>query len=338
LALCGSAAAETLRIAQFHTELARAGPGLLLRDIQRGDAQVAAVVAVIAHADADVLLLMSIDYDLDGVALSALAERLAQAGMDYPHRFALRPNTGMPTGLDMDGNGRLGEARDAQGFGFFSGNGGMAILSRLPIDTAGVRDFSALLWRDLPGGLSQTEAAVQRLSTTGHWDVPLSLPQGGALHLLAWHATPPVFDGAEDRNGRRNHDETAFWLRLLEGALPSPPPPAPFVLIGTPNLDPMDGDGRREAIGALLASTKIQDPLPKGTGSPPQPQQNGDPALDTATFGAGAGALRVDMILPSAELVVSASGVIWPPDDDPFATTVTLASRHRLVWVDLTLP
>jgi len=314
----------------------------LLRDIQRGeDAQIAAVVAVIAKADADVLVLMSVDYDLDGVALAALAERLAAAGVAYPYRFALRPNTGRPTGLDIDGNGRLGEARDAQGFGFFSGNGGMAILSRLPIATAGVRDFSAFLWRDLPGGLSQAgaeEAAVQRLSTTGHWDVPLTLPDGGALHLLAWHATPPVFDGAEDRNGRRNHDETAFWLRLLEGALPMPPPPAPYVLIGTPNLDPVDGDGRRDAIAALLASPALQDPRPPSPRAEGQAAHTGDPALDTAAFGGEVGALRVDMILPSAEFAVSAAGMIWPRDDDPFASTVTLASRHRLVWVDLRLP
>ena len=65
-------------------------------------------------------------------------------------------------------------------------------------------------------------AAVQRLATTGFWDVPVETPSG-QLHLLAWHATPPVFDGPEDRNGRRNHDEAAFWRLLLEGALPMPP-------------------------------------------------------------------------------------------------------------------
>lgn len=40
----------------------------------------------------------------------------------------------MQTGFDVDGNGWIGDARDAQGFGLFSGNGGMAVLSRLPID------------------------------------------------------------------------------------------------------------------------------------------------------------------------------------------------------------
>lgn len=301
----------------------------------------AAVAAVIAKADADVLLLMGIDYDLDGVALAALADRLAEAGAPYPYRLALRPNTGTPTGLDINGNGRLGEARDAQGFGLFSGQGGMALLSRLPIDAMAMRDFSTFLWRDLPGSLSQDgpeAAAIQRLSTTGHWDVPVTLRGGGVLHLLAWHATPPVFDGAEDRNGRRNHDETAFWLRMLEGALPFPPPDAPFVLIGTPNLDPADGEGRREAITALLASPIVQDPRPRSARSGTDQGQRGDPTLDTAAFGGEVGSLRVDVILPSADLHVAASGVIWPPDADPFAASVTQASRHRLVWADLSLP
>jgi len=30
---------------------------------------------------------------------------------------------------------------------------------------------------------------------------------GQVIHILASHPTPPVFDGVEDRNGRRNHDE-----------------------------------------------------------------------------------------------------------------------------------
>jgi hypothetical protein len=55
----------------------------------------------------------------------------------------------MATGLDLDGDGRLGGAADAQGFGEFTGQGGMAILSRHPIGP--VTDHSAFLWRDLPG-------------------------------------------------------------------------------------------------------------------------------------------------------------------------------------------
>ena len=336
---CPPVAAETLRVATWNVGLDRKGPGLLVQDLDRGeDPQIAAIVRVLVALDADVILLTSVDYDRGGVALRLMAERLAAAGMDYPHRFAFRPNTGTQTGLDVDGNGRVGDPRDAQGFGLFSGQGGMALLSRLPVDEGGARDFSGFLWRDLPGGLGTDRdelAAVQRLATTGFWDVPVATASG-PLHVLAWHATPPVFDGAEDLNGRRNHDEAMFWIRLLDDALPMEPPPAPFILLGDANLDPVDGDGLTAGISALLAHPALQDPRPKGSHGREEPGHKGDPALDTALYDFGG--LRVDYVLPSAGLTVAGAGVLWPPADDPFAETLAKASRHAPVWVEVELP
>lgn len=342
--LCGPALSETLRIATYNAGLSRSGPGLLLRDILKGDdPQIAAAVQVMASLDADVLVLTAVDYDLDLVALSAFADLLATAGAAYPYRFALRPNTGLTTGLDLDGNGYLGDARDAQGYGRFAGEAGMAVLSRLPIGAASARDFSGFLWRDLPGALLPDPfpgADIQRLSTTGHWEVPVTLPDGRNLALLVWYATPPIFDGPEDRNGRRNHDEAAFWARLIDGALPFPAPATPFILLGDANLDPVDGDGLTAGIAGLLAHPKLQDPGPRGTSGRVDPGQQGDAALDTAdyTADAGPGGLRVDYILPSADLTVTGSGVLWPPESDPLAATLATASRHRPVWVEITLP
>ena len=174
-------AADVLRIATYAAPLTRDGPGLLLRDILRGDdPQVTAHAAIIAQADPDLLVLTDFDYDLDSIALRAFA---ALFDPPYPYLFAARPNTGMPMGQDIDRNGRLGEPRDAQGYGLFNGQGGMAILSRLPIDAGGVTDLSALLWRDLPGAdlpvldggpfFAPAVLDVLRLSTTGHWIVPM---------------------------------------------------------------------------------------------------------------------------------------------------------------------
>ncbi|MCE8457140.1 endonuclease/exonuclease/phosphatase family protein, partial [Rhodovulum sulfidophilum] len=251
LALCLAAPAlADIRVASFNTDLSRKGPGLLLRDILSGkDSQVAAVLDVIAAARPDIIALQGIDYDLDGLALTALADRLRARDLDYPHLFALRPNTGLRTGLDLDGDGRVGGPGDAQGFGYFAGQDGMAILSRFPVLTDRVRDFSALVWRDLPGATlpemdgapfpSAEAQAVQRLSTTGHWDVPVDLG-GSILHLLTFHASPPVFDGPEDRNGLRNRDELRLWTLYLDGALGLAPPRGPFVVLGDANLDPED--------------------------------------------------------------------------------------------------
>lgn len=329
LALSLPAQSQPLRIATYNVELQRDGPGLLLRDLARGkDPQIAAVLDVIATADADVLAIQNFDYDLTGEALSILAK-----AADYPHYFALRPNAGMPTGLDMDGDGKLGGPADAQGYGRFSGHGGMAILSRYPILTDSVQDLSDLLWKDVPDALLPVTAdgpfpsadalAVQRLSTTGHWIVPIDVPKG-QFDLMTFHASPPVFDGPEDRNGRRNHDEIRLWQQVLDGDIGTAPANR-FVIAGDANLDPDDSDGIRSAIVNLLADMRLQDVRPTGAA--------GTDTVDWAD--PVPGNLRVDYVLPSIHWAVLDSGVMWPAADDPEARTVATASRHRLVWVDL---
>ena len=315
------ARAESLRVASWHLGLARAGPGLLLRDIARNEGpRLDAIAAVLADLAPDILVVQGVDHDHDLLALTALRDRIAREGPHYPHLFARRPNSGWPTGLDMDGDGRRGGPGDAQGYGAFSGQGGMAILSRYPIDAGGARDFGALLWRDLPGALlpehadgrpfpSEEAQAVQRLSSTGHWIVPVILPSG-PLHLMVFHAAPPVFDGPEDRNGRRNADEIRLWQLILDGAF-GPPPAPPFVIAGVANLDPVHGEGRHGAIRALLSDPRLQDPLPgRATATWPQ-----------------TGPLRVSYVLPSPDLDITGAGVHSPEGD--------LTGPHRLVWVDL---
>ncbi|MGB3313244.1 MAG: endonuclease/exonuclease/phosphatase family protein [Albidovulum sp.] len=326
-----------------------------MRDILSGrDEQVEAAADVIAAAAPDILLVTGFDYDLDGVALAAFADRLSDRGVDYPHAFAIRPNTGWQSGVDLNGDGKLGGPGDAQGYGRFAGENGMAILSLLPIENGAALDYSTFLWRDLPEGLiagaalSDDAQAVQRLSTTGHWSVPVILSDGSHLTLLAWYATPPVFDGSEDRNGRRNHDETAFWLRLLDGDLPFEAPSGPFVLLGDANLDPVDGDGRAEALSALLTDPRIQDVRPGSDGARAaaaqqagvNESQSGEAATDTADWpdDRGPGNLRVDYVLPSAGLKVLDAGVWWPEPGDPALAPVEAASRHRLVWVEVEFP
>jgi endonuclease/exonuclease/phosphatase family metal-dependent hydrolase len=319
--LTGFAQAEPLRIATFNTELSRKGPGILLRDILRGDdPRIASVVQTIAAADPDIIALQGIDYDLERSALNALADALTAAGAPYPHRFAAPPNAGRQSDVDLNGDGELGGPRDAQGYGRFFGQGAMAILSRYPILTENLQDFSTLIWRDLPGTLypmidgtpfGGAEAhATQRLSSNSHWALPVQLPDG-PITLLTYHATPPVFDGPEDRNGRRNHDETAFWSHHLAGNIGTPPQDA-FILLGDANLDPTRGDRRSDAITALLSHPTLQDPLPE------------QPTVDWSQTGP----MRVDYILPSRDWQVLDAGLIWPEGED--------ASRHALVWVDLT--
>lgn len=316
-----------------------------MRDLGREDAQIDAALAIMAEVGPDILVLTNVDHDFDGLALTALQERVATLIPGIDHAFALAPNTGVPTGFDIDRNGRLGEARDAQGYGRFRGDGGMAVMSRWPIDSAGVTDLSLLIWADQPfatlpeGYFTPAETAVLRLSTTGHWIVPVAAP-GGPIDLLAFSATPPVFDGPEDRNGLRNRDELRLWTAVLDGMYGAVADD--FVVVGNSNVDPFDGEGLPEAMRDFLADPRLQDPQPASAGAAQAADtgQQGDPALDTADWNdSGPGNLRVSYVLPSASLRITDSGVFWPASEDPKAALLgddgLAAGPHRLVWVDV---
>ncbi|WP_168733123.1 endonuclease/exonuclease/phosphatase family protein [Thalassobius vesicularis] len=302
--------AEPLRVATFNTELTREGPGLLLRDALRGDAQVLAVAQVIAKSAPDVILLQGVDYDVEQLAVKALRDRISTAGHFLPHIVAFPPNSGVPTGLDLDGDGYTDGAADAQGFGRFAGQGGMVLLSRFPVIEA--QDYSGLLWADQAWAdrhaISQAwgaAASILRLASVGAWRVRVDAPSG-PVNLLAFHACPPVFDGPEDRNGLRNRDQLLFWAHLLDSI------PEPVVVLGDANNDPQAGEGRKEGINALLTHPRLADPLA------------GHPTVDWSALGLGL--MRVDYVLPDRSLGEQNAGLAPPAPE---------ASRHRLVWVDI---
>jgi hypothetical protein len=367
--LAAPAAAETLRVATWSAGLSREGPGLLLHELDGGPKpQLAAVLRVIRTVRPDVLLLTQFDHDLRGRTLDAFRARLAEGadGIDYAHAFHAPVNAGVPSGRDLDGDGLLMGWGDALGWGKFPGHGGMALLSRLPIDGAAGRTFRGLLWSELPDALLPEHAdgspwpdaegrAAMRLSSRAHWDVPVELPGGGRLHLLAANPTPPLFDGAEGLNRRRNHDEVLFWGHYLDGRAfrddqgrVAGPPDAPLVVLGDLNADPFDGDGLHDGIARLLAHPALQDPEPASAGAVAaeaaqggaNATHEGPAALDTADWrdAGGPGNLRVDYLLPSAGLALAGAGVYWPEPGDPMAGVAAKASAHRLVWVDIELP
>jgi len=309
----------TLRIATFNAEQTRKGPGLLLRDILKGeDPQIAAFKKLMLEIRPDIIALQGIDYDLRTTALHALVDDLDASGLPFPYLFSAAPNAGQVSGLDLNGNGTLGDADDAHGYGRFFGMGGMAILSRFPIQTDAVEDYTALLWRDLPANIypmpdgvpfgGDAVHATHRLSARNHWVVPIAMPDGPILRLMSFYATPPLYDGDEDRNGRRNHDEVAFWLDYLA----KNNNPDPFVILGTTNTDPVRGGGRPEAMNALLTHPQIQNPFDDSPTADFRDPKPGD--------------LRVDYLLPSMEWRVVEYGLVSAPD----------ASRHSLLWADIT--
>jgi hypothetical protein len=279
---------------------------------------------------------------------------LASRWLRFPYHFAPRVNTGEPTGLDLDRDGAVGGPGDAKGFGTRPGQYGLVVFSRFPIVEADVRCYGDVLWRDVPDAAIPPDwyspAALEQLplSSKNHCVVPVEV-RGRRLHLLVGHPTPPVFDGPEDRNGRRNHDEIRLWKDLLDGApwlRPGLPDDALVVVLGDLNADPNDGDVFGDPMRMLLQHPRLQDPRPASTGAVKaaldqggrNAEHRGPPELDTADWPEDAsGNLRVDYVLPSRELSVRGAGVFWPMPGEPGSEWVA-ASDHRLVWVDLAWP
>ncbi|WP_341502787.1 endonuclease/exonuclease/phosphatase family protein [Gallaecimonas sp. GXIMD4217] len=374
---------QSIRIATFNIAFDHEGPGQLATELLAGQSpQAHRVAEILQRTRPDMVLLTEFDHDGSGAehsGLTAFQEHFLDhphgdaAPIHYPYRYLVPSNTGLAAGIDLDGDGKLSLPGDAQGFGHYHGQYAMAVLSRYPLLLERRRSFQHFLWRNMPGALlpdaepgsgrgdfySPEALAVLRLSSKNHLDLPVLLPGGRVLHLLALHPTPPVFDGPERRNARRNHDEIRLFCDYIDGAdylvddqgqRGGLAGDASFVLLGDLNADPHDGDGLKDAIRALLAHPRLNTEAASGRWVP-------------ASLGASAFAadrdhqgpkghwthiypLRLDYVLPSANLEVTASGVYWPKPGNTQRHLVEqdgdqgkgASSDHRLVWVEIQYP
>ena len=387
-----------LRFATFNASVNRNADGQLLQELSNGDdPQLRNVAEIIQRTRPDVLLVNEFDFVPDQQAARLFQRNylsVSQHGaspIDFPYRFVAPSNTGISSGKDFDNNGEavtqpgsIPYGNDSFGFGEFPGKFGMAVYSRQRIDYKHVRTFQHFLWRDMPGALlpddsttpvpqdwySPDELDVFRLSSKSHWDLPLKLEGGRRVHFLVSHPTPPVFDLAEDRNGKRNHDEIRFWADYVnpdasdyiyddEGRTGGLRRGEHFVIAGDQNADPFDGDSVNFAIRQLLDNPRINTSVtPSSPGGPQQSQIQGqananhlgNPAFDTADFFDPApGNLRADYVLPDSRIGIRDGFVFWPRNDDALFPLVGVfsglpdgngfpSSDHRLVAVDLEIP
>ncbi len=372
-----------VRFATFNASLNRSKAGALVRDLSTGDnVQARTVAEIIQRTEPDVLLINEFDYVEGGRAARLFRDNylaVSQNGaapVDYPYYYVAPVNTGVPSGHDLDNDGGVGGPNDAFGFGFFPGQYGMAVYSKYPIAEDDVRTFQNFLWKDMPGALLPDDPATPepadwytaaeledfRLSSKSHWDVPIEIGRR-TVHFLVSHPTPPVFDGAEDRNGTRNHDEIRFWADYVRGKQASSyiyddagqsgglHPREAFVIAGDQNSDPLDGDSIPGAIQQILDSPRVNDSDPPASDGAVEASQlqgganvthRSSPRYDTADFSEPPGNLRVDYVLPARQLQIQDSAVFWPVRSDPlYRLTGTYpfpSSDHRLVWVDVRLP
>ncbi len=343
------------------------GPQVLSTRLQQGDnPQIKNIAAIIQQVRPDVILLNEFDYIQDpkaGVQLfiDNYLAKPQQGGkpLNYPYFYYNTVNTGQPSGFDLNNDGKINTpGEDAWGFGKYPGQYGMVLLSRFPINAQQVRTFQHFKWKDMPGHKTTVKAdgspwfskdAWQQmpLSSKSHWDIPLNV-NGKTLHILASHPTPPVFDGAENRNGHRNHDEVRFWVDYLSGEdyiyddkghKGGYQTKAPFVILGDLNSSPAEGDAFRDAIQALIQHPLVNGaPTPTSKGGELHSPTNPHAASHTAGW-----RMRADYVLPSKagiSVKLKQSGVFWPAPGEPLHEVVNsrgASSDHRLVWLKLSL-
>jgi endonuclease/exonuclease/phosphatase family metal-dependent hydrolase len=286
--------------------------------------------------------------------------------------FTAPVNAGVPSGSDLDHNGKIVTtypepapatfanpepepspaareyAGDCWGSGTFPGQYGMALLvdDRLEVLAAQARTFRRLPWDYMPGAalppgpdgagswLTEAQKRTFRLSSRSHWDVPVRLPNRAVIHFLCSHPVPPVVDGPEKRNARRNHDEIRFWADYIEraeyfvddedrgGPLDLD---ASFVLLGDLNADPRGGSAWENPVANILFRTRHLNTRITPLADLDIPGL--DPG-DTTRSG-----MRLDYVLPSTDLGIAAAGV-WrqpPSGGDGFP------SDHFPVWMDLVI-
>ena len=383
---CAVAAPLQIRVATFNSSLNRTSLGQLASDLSvTTNNQAKRIAEIIQRVRPDILLINEFDYDAANPALALnrfhdnylAVSQSGQPVLSYPYRYVAPSNTGIPSGFDLDNNGSVGGAvgsnaygNDCYGFGEFPGKYSFAVYSKYPIQTAAIRSFQLFRWQDMPahvappGFYSAAELAVFRLSSKNHVDLPIEVKPGHVLHLLASHPTPPAFDGAENRNGRRNRDEIRLWadyisnaayLRDDAGVTGGLASGQRFILLGDMNADPLDGDSYLSAINQLrnhaLVNSAPNPSSPGGTQQaalqgPPSSTHLGNSAYDTSDFSEfSAGNLRVDHVLPSKlGFSVTGSGVFWPLNTDPTFSLLFLTGSqtqanqttdHRLVYLDL---
>ena len=340
---------------------------VLMKELSSGsNAQIRNIARIIKTVRPDILLLNEFDYIQDpekGIKQFVNAylknDDGNAKGIDYPYFYYSTVNTGQPSPFDLDRNGKTERfGADAWGFGWYPGQYGMVLISRFPIEESQIRTFQHFKWKDMPGALKPANAdgsdwyspdawAAFPLSSKSHWDIPVKVGNK-TVHVLASHPTPPTFDGAEDRNGKRNHDEIRFWRDYIsgqeaayiyddKGVKGGIKEGANFVILGDQNASPDEGNALSEGIKSLLGHPKILSHLAPASKGGLEHTPGNPRALNHTAFWR----MRADYVLPSATgFSMIDSGVFWPAKREPLADLVEKresSSDHRLVWAKVKL-
>lgn len=336
----------------------------LVLALKDGHQQIKNIAEIIQRVNPDIILLNEFDrFDDSHQSLKHFIKSYlnkpqnGNKAVDYPYFYQGPVNTGVATEYNLNNDKKSGALpSDAYGFGHFPGHFAMALLSKYPIDQDKIRTFQLFKWQDMPNALKPIDPETKqpwysenawnnfRLSSKSHWDIPVNV-NGKKLHVLASHPTPPVFDGPEDRNGKRNFDELRFWIDYLtpstssyiyddkkkHGGLAKG---EAFVILGDLNADAIDGNAIKSGIYGLTTHPLVMDPKPSSEGGRLYKKDNPNAKNHTAFWG-----MRADYVLPAkANFSLLDSGIFWPKTNEAEFRLIkdrSASSDHRLVWVDV---
>jgi len=339
----------------------------LTQALKNNNQQIQNIAEIIQRVNPDIILLNEFDHvDKNHENILYFIKNYLgqgqnkQTSINYPYFYQGTVNTGVSVNesIKSDDKDNQPTTNNLHGFGYFEGHYGMVLLSKYPINEKAIRTFQFFKWRDMPGALKPIDPSTKepwfsdhvwnnlRLSSKSHWDIPVNI-NGKTVHVLASHPTPPVFDGPENRNGKRNHDEIRFWFDYINNTQASYiyddngnkgglSPNQPFVILGDQNASSVEGDAINSSIKALITNNKLQDPMPTSLGGQLHKSDNVNAKYHTAYWG-----MRADYVLPSVfGFTVRDSGVFWPQKNDEAFRLIKdrqASSDHRLVWADLDL-
>jgi endonuclease/exonuclease/phosphatase family metal-dependent hydrolase len=373
-----------LRIATFNVQDVRTA------DLQTADQpRLRRLAEVIQRLRPDAILLNEIAYDAPGASDVPAGDAPGQNGQRFADFYLARPqaadlqalryrafmapvNSGQPSGMDLDRNGRTvlsfpppppagpdglppeptADGReyggDCWGFGTFPGQYGMALLisDALEIERDKARTFRLLPWDYMPGAelppgpdgegswLTDEQKRAFRLSSKSVWDIPVRLPNRAVIHFLCSHPTPPVFDGPGRRNARRNHDEIRLLADYIRGS--------EYLVDDRGSPGGLDPGASFIILGDLNADpskgSRWRNPIADVLFTSRRVNPRITPAADVDTPGldptdTAAFKLRVDYVLPSTDLGIAAAGV-WRqlPEGSD-----RFPSDHFPVWMDVVI-
>lgn len=352
-----------------------------------GPDRVLAAAELIAAVNPDVLFVQELEHPEtptgaalpDSSSASDFADILltAQSKLGIQERkygfFQRSSNTGVPSGKDLDRNGKVvlepgseEYGHDCFGFGVFPGQYAMALLVGEPfaIDSKAARTFQTLLRAEMPGALlsygdnvtwplhkpwyDADMLSVLRLSSKSHWDVPVLVPDpsGEGSRTIRAHLSHPTPPQYTHDTAMRGHDEIRFWASYADGdswirddsGVFGGASREPAVIMGDLNADSRISDAIFDPVGMWLWQRgRYQRHVPSSKTTTKDTEGRVMSADATTVEG-----FRLDYLLPTPGLIARRGAVLRGRADLPEgsaggATLLFNSSDHFPVWTDFEL-